>query len=77
MGGAGEGEEVAAGPSAFVMRELLREEAPFMMLLQTGQVGAGAAAAGMCSAALCFAVPLLGACAVRCAMLVWLPPHRP
>ncbi|EFN59685.1 hypothetical protein CHLNCDRAFT_133218 [Chlorella variabilis] len=36
-GAESEGED-EAGPGAFVMRELLREEAPFMMLLQTGQV---------------------------------------
>jgi hypothetical protein len=30
--------EDEGGPSAFVMRELLREDAPFQMLIQTGQV---------------------------------------
>lgn len=37
---AGEDEQ---GPTAFVMRELLREEAPFTMLVQTGQVCSGRA----------------------------------
>jgi hypothetical protein len=31
-------EDEEAAPGAFVMRELLKEEAPFHMLLQTGQV---------------------------------------
>ncbi|KAL4427748.1 hypothetical protein ABPG75_001837 [Micractinium tetrahymenae] len=37
-GAESEGGDEEAGPSGLVVQELLREEAPFMMLIQTGQV---------------------------------------